>query len=145
MKVRPVNLDEDYDTLALWWESHGWQAVPRKFLPALGVMVESDAGDKLAAGFVHMCNSSPVCWLEWVVANPRNRPTVSLLALKAVVGAAKDAVASLNDGVHGYGPMLTTCRQPALARFYESMGFKRTDENVMHLVCMVPQLEEVKA
>lgn len=141
MNVRPINLDEDYETLKRFWEAHGWDAPPRKFLPPLNACVCDDDGTILSAAFVHLCNATPTCWMEWLVTNPANRPTQSLKAMKHLVDALKEAVASLNDGVHGYGPMLTTCRQPSLVRLYESLGFERTDENVTHLVCLVPQPE----
>lgn len=141
MKARLIELEKDYPDLESWWKGHGWSAVPRPILPKLGVIIEKDDGEKLAATFVYMDNSAPVCWLEWTVTNPHNRPTVSLIALQRVIEAAKSAVEGISTQENGYSVMLTTCRQHSLTRFYERMGFTKTDEGVTHLLAplSIPQ------
>ncbi len=144
MNVRPIDLDADYAEVSTWWESHGFTVVPRVFLPKIGVMVLGDDGTRLCAGWVYMDSSSPVTWFEWVVTNPKNRPTVSMMALKAAIGAAKVAVNAVREEVPGSAAMLFTCRQLALARLFEKEGFERTDESVIHMMTVVHKPEHVE-
>ena len=147
MNARLIDLDTDYEEVSRWWESHGFKVVPRGFLPKVGVMVEADDGTKLCAGWIYMDNSSPVSWFEWVTTNPRNRPTLSMIALKMAVGAAKESVAAIREEASGAGALLFTCRQTSLARLFEKEGFERTDENVIHMLCVIEQskAEEAKS
>lgn len=145
MKTRLIDLDTDYADVAKWWESHGIKVIPSGFLPKVGVMVESDEGVKLCAGWIYMDNSSPVCWFEWVTTNPKNRPTLSLVALKVAIGAAKAAVLGIREEATGAAAIMFTCRQPSLARLFEKEGFERTDEGVTHMLCVVENKEPVEA
>lgn len=139
MKTRLINIDTDYEDVCRWWDSHGMKAIPSGYLPKVGVMVESDEGTKLCAGWIYMDNSSPVSWFEWVTTNPKNRPTLSMLSLRAAVGAAKAAVAAIREEAQGNGILLFTCRQPSLARLFEKEGFERTDEGVTHMMCVIQE------
>lgn len=143
MKARMVQIAEDYPTLVNYWEGHGWPAIPEKFLPKTGVAIVDESDAILAAGFAYLDNSSCVAWMDWVVTNPRNRPTVSLVALGHLFEAIKEAIAALNDGQHGYGPLITACRQPSLVRLYEKHGFTVSDRDVTHLMLVLPQPEVI--
>lgn len=145
MNTRIIDLAQDYDDVSLWWETHGFKAIPREFLPKTGIMVLSEEGVKLCAGWVYMDNSSPMTWLEWCVTNPLNAPTVSLKALKALIGGAKEVVNAIRDDVPGSAMMLFTCRQRSLARLFEREGFQRTDESVMHMMAVVEKPQHAEA
>lgn len=131
IQLRMFDPDTDYPIVEGWWKAHGWSAVPRLMLPKLGV-VAFYAGDKIedaAAAWLYMDNSSPVCMLEWMVANPALSATKTVRALKHVCQFLT-AEAKHND----YAVMLTTCKQESLAKFHEKQGFARTDEDMIHLV-----------
>lgn len=126
--IREINLDADHPVLAVWWEAHGWPVVPRAILPKLGVMAM--AGDlRVAAGFLYMDNSVGVSMLEWLVTNPDATGRQSLAAIGAVIGFLSERALEMD-----YGVMLTSCRQPGLARIYERHGFAKTDEGIIHMV-----------
>lgn len=144
MKTRLISLDTDYEEISTFWEGHGFPVIPKVFLPKTGIVVESTEGDKLAAGWIYFDNSSPVCWLEWCVTNPKNRPTLSMIALKALIGGAKECVNAVREGVPGSAAMLFTCRQPALARLFEKEGFDRTDGEVMHMMTVIHKPEHAE-
>lgn len=144
MKSRLIDTDTDYPVISRWWEGHGFPVIPAAFLPKLGVVIECDEGP-ICAGWIYMDTSSPVTWLEWVVTNPRNRPTLSLVALKALIGAAKEAVMAVRSDLPGSAAMLFTCRQPALARLFEKEGFERTDSEVMHMLSIIEKPQPVEA
>lgn len=126
--LREVNLDADHPVLSLWWEAHRFPVVPRSILPKLGVMA-LDGEVRVAAAFLYMDNSVGVSWLEWLVTNPDATGKQSLAGIGAVVNFLAERALELD-----YGVMLTTCRQPALARIFERHGFAKTDEGVIHLV-----------
>lgn len=126
--IREINLDTDHATLAAWWEAHGWPVVPRAILPKLGVMAM--AGEMpVAAAFLYMDNSVGVSMLEWLVTNPDATGRQTLAAIGAVIGFLSERALEMD-----YGVMLTSCRQPALARIFEHHGFARTDEGIIHMV-----------
>lgn len=115
----------DYPTLCGWWEAHGFPAVPALRLPPLGVIY-----DNTAAGFLYMDNGGTgVAMLEWLVTNPEAKPMQAAKALRKVVAALKAEAARMD-----YVMLLTTCKQPSLARLLEGCGFTRTDSEMIHLV-----------
>ena len=78
MKTRPYS-DEDYETVCRWWAEHGWNPVPREFLP-VGVIV-----DGVAAGFLYEAKGVAYGMAEWIVANPENTAKESFHGVDAVL------------------------------------------------------------
>lgn len=116
---------DDYEMLASWWRGHGWPAVPVQILPPLGVIYGNDA-----AGWLYMDNGGTgVAMLEWLVTNPESKPIRAAKGISKVVEFLKSEAKRID-----YGAILTTCRQPALARLLERSGFSKTDENMIHLM-----------
>lgn len=114
----------DYDMLASWWVGHGWQAVPMRVLPPLGVVF----GDK-AAGWAYMDNGScGVAMIEWLVTNPAK----GLSAAKGLGNVLEFLESELRR--MDYSTILTTCRQESLARLLARHGFQKTDSGMIHLV-----------
>ena len=131
LQLRMFDPSSDYPIVESWWSAHGWNAVPQMMLPKLGV-VAFYAGEKnedAAAAWLYMDNSSPVCMLEWMVANPALSATKTVKALKHLF-AFVESEAKHN----GYAAMLTTCKQEGLAKFHQRNGFERTDGAMIHLV-----------
>lgn len=116
---------EDYPMLKKWWEGHGWPAVPQRVLPPLGVIF-----DNTAAGWLYMDNGGTgVAMMEWLVTNPESRPLVAVRALCHVVEHLKLQAKSFD-----YNIILSTCKQPALARLLNRSGFDTTDTGMIHLL-----------
>jgi|SRR5215217_1765151 len=126
LQIRPY-VAEDYETLASWWKSHGWEPVRADILPRLGVVAELD-GKAIGAAFLYMDNSVGVCWMEWLVTAPQAGLT-GIRAIRAITDFLS-AEAKRRD----YGVMITSCRQEALVRVYEKAGFIKTDVGVTHLI-----------
>jgi len=128
MTLRVVNRTEDHPLLASWWKGHGWPSVPAAILPPVGVFALKD--DKpIAAGWLYQAVGVGVCWLEWLVSDPKANPKDVYAGLKHVVQfLGEEAVRD------DYGVMLTTCRQPSLVRLYEKLGFIKSDDGVTHLI-----------
>jgi len=131
------DLDSLYPTLAEWWTGHGWPAVPQAILPLLGI-VANDGESPVAAAWLYMDNSVGVSMLEWIVTDPEAPARKSAVALSRIVGFAKEEAAHL-----GYSVMLTTCRQPSLAKLLTRSGFTETDANMIHLVTTLTTPEPI--
>lgn len=136
MKTR-LTTNEDYAVVATWWPAHGWNVVPQVVLPKCGVMVESDAGEPMAAAWLYMDNSVGVAWMEWAVTNPKNTPKQSYLAITMLVQAVREVALELD-----YGVLMTSARQEALVRVYERNGFTKSDTGVTHLLMMTKPVEQ---
>lgn len=129
ISARPFYFAKDYDMLCSWWKSHGWDAVPAAFLPAVGIVI-TDGEKDLAAGFLKMETTTPIGMLEWSVTNPENAGRESIKALAELMESAKVAAKAMGRTV-----LFTYCKQPSLARLYEKAGFQTTDKEMIHLVC----------
>ena len=116
---------DDYPMLQSWWEGHGWPAVPQRVLPPLGLIYADTA-----AGWLYMDNGGTgVAMMEWLVTNPEARPLESARALANVIELLKAEAKRME-----YAFILSTCRQPALARLLNRAGFATTDTEMIHLL-----------
>lgn len=74
MNIRRLN-EDDYPTLVKWWNDWGWTPLAKKLLPENGtggVMIESENGTPICAGFLYITNSE-IAWMEWVISNKEVR------------------------------------------------------------------------
>jgi len=116
---------KDYAVISQWWVGHGWPMVPEQALPKIGCVVLDADLSGIAAAWLYMDNSVGVCWMDWLVTNPKASPLKSVRAISRIVTFLKQ-VGLDND----YGVMLTACRQDGLVSLYERNGFTKTDEGV---------------
>jgi N-acetylglutamate synthase-like GNAT family acetyltransferase len=131
MYLREFIAETDYPILVEWWKGHGFPVLPVAVLPKLGLVVEHDT-KPIACAFLYMDNSVGVCMLEWLTTAPEAAPKAIPSAIRAIVEVMAQRAKEMN-----YGVMLTTCRQPALARVFEKNGFEKTDEAVIHLLKLI--------
>lgn len=120
--------ENDYPIVKIWWEGHGWNAVPLAVLPKLGVMAIL-GGKPIASGWLYMDNSVGVSILEWMVANPDANAKSVYRSIKAIIEFLKTQAKEMH-----YAIMLTTCKQESLAKVYEKSGFLRTDSEMIHFI-----------
>lgn len=120
---------DDYPMLETWWQGHGWPAVPLRVLPPLGVILNDTA-----AGWLYMDNGGTgIAMMEWLVTNPAAKPMKAAKDLMRVVEFLKSEAKRMD-----YAIILTTCRQPALARMLNRSGFQTSDTEMIHLVGIFP-------
>lgn len=123
-QLRMVSAD-DYTMFKTWWEGHGWPAVPQRVLPPLGVVM----GD-CAAGWLYMDNGGTgVAMMEWLVTNPDAPMLIAARSLTKVIEFLKAEAKRME-----YPIILSTCRQPGLARLLNRAGFQTTDTEMIHLL-----------
>jgi len=124
---------EDYPLLRSWWEGHSFDPVPLAILPPLGVIYSDKDGPK-AAGWAYMDNGGcGVAMIEWLVTNPKAGLS-GARALREVLRFLRSELARMD-----YGAILTTCKQPALARLLMREGFQPTDTGMIHLIHLQAQ------
>lgn len=119
---------DDYPELERWWNTHGWPGVPLSRLPQCGIVVEIDDVPK-AAVWAYMDHSTPFALVEWLVTNPDNKAAESVEAIKHA-GAEIMRLCKL----FGRTDLMTTSSHPLLIKLFERMGFKKTDEQMTHLI-----------
>ncbi len=130
IQLRPY-MPEDYLLLSQWWKIHGWEPIPSMILPQCGVIVESVEEEErtpIAASFLYLEISAKFCIMEWTLSNPD--------ASGRMVVRAIDALANYFSSYakeRGYAVMMTTCKQPSLARLLEKANFTKTDQGMIHL------------
>ena len=72
--IRPL-AEGDYENILLnWWESWGWEAPQKDFLPnnATGGLMVLDEDVPVSAGFMYATNSK-VAWVDWIISNKKYR------------------------------------------------------------------------
>lgn len=123
----------DYPMLCEWWRGHGWDPVHELMLPKLGVIVDEFDADgfqmPIAASFLYMDNSCGVAMMEWTVSNPKAAGRSIFKAISTIIDFLAISAKEM-----GYSVILTTCKQPSLARVFQKGKFIRTDSEMIHLI-----------
>lgn len=68
LRIRLINIDEDYDMLSTWWTRRG-VAAPQKDIFPLGVIAE-DGDFPVACAFLYEDTRGVVGMVEWEATNP---------------------------------------------------------------------------
>lgn len=93
LKSRKIE-EQDWDTLASWWEGHNWPVVPRDALPENGkggIIIEEN-NEPVIAGYIYQTNSKG-CWLEYIISKPDYKGSRSHLISSLIQTAEKAAIA----------------------------------------------------
>lgn len=128
--VREVELNRDYGHLEYWWKSQAWSPVPRMFLP-YGLMAVVDDGPA-CAGFLYFDVSTPIGWLEWIVANPAIRHEVRTEALDVLIESL-----CAKAKARGVTAIFSSVKHPMLGARLKRHKFIETDKNVSHMMRVV--------
>ena len=129
--IRPLN-SEDYDaTLVDWWESWGWDAPQKDFLPdnGTGGMMILDGDTPICAGFIYVTNSS-VAWIDWIVSSKtyRKKPERSdavVLLVDTLTQLAKNSGASYSYAL---------IKHKGLMQTYEKLGYVPGDSYTQEMI-----------
>jgi hypothetical protein len=69
MKVRRIELSEDYPLISKWWERRGEVPPPESVLPSVGVLAVN--GDEaIACAFLYEDRGGRIAMVEWEATNP---------------------------------------------------------------------------
>ena len=69
MRVRPINLEEDYPILSTWWTRRGTEAPSIGLLQCDGVVAYDENG-LVACGFLYEDKRGVIAMVEWEATNP---------------------------------------------------------------------------
>ncbi len=127
--------DKDYDEFCKWWSFWRFPAPPKEALPGNGTggikvsyINEFKEEIDVCAGFLYSTNSS-LCWLEFVVSNPRVRDKkvrqecLSLL-IEDICLKAKE---------NGYGAVFSSLKNENLINKYKEVGFLSSNSKTTEL------------
>lgn len=124
MKAIPYNENNHYAMLASWWDSWtGWVAIPSIMLPENGLIIYSDCGVPLCAGFVYKTDSA-IAWVEHIISS-KDAPkelrggSVEFLIIELSV-LAKEL---------GFIIALTSSKHNGLIQKFEHTQYVKTDLN----------------
>ena len=106
---------EQYETVAQWWEKHGWHSVPKEFLSKTGLMIYDEDTPRAAIWLYR--TDSPVMMAEWLVVNPDNTPRQSYAAIKELLTNVK----LIADAQGAY--LMTFLQNDSLIKNFQKQGF----------------------
>lgn len=121
--------EDDYPELCEWWKFWRFGIPAQELLPENGtggIMLSKD-GVNICAGFLYLTNSK-ICWLEYVVSNPkvrenRHEAIQSLISELTFLAQAK-----------GYKAVFTSLKNENLIKHYEACGYTKGSNNTYEMV-----------
>lgn len=132
MEVRVVKYS-DYEQLKEWWDFWKFPAPPITALPkydeelTTGLMVCKNGID-ICAGFLYETNSM-LCWVEFIVANPKSEKEDRSVALKLLLSELTKEAKEL-----GFGAIFASIKHPSLLDKYVEEGYTIGTTNTNELI-----------
>ena len=124
-------VEEDYDNLLVkWWESWGWPAPPRDFLPENGtggLMVQKDGKD-ICAGFIYTTNSG-VALTEFVISDKEYKDSDRGEAIQFLIDCILVMVQEM-----GCKYAHVILKNKSLLNKYKKSGYIVSDDNVIEMI-----------
>ena len=121
--VRPVEFEKDWEEISHWYRGHGWDQMDPLILPELGFVVPG-----YACAWLYQSDSL-ICWLEWLVTNPKADKKKNFQALEKIYDEA-----ILRSKELGFTTIFSSFNHKSLIRLAEKKGFKVTENNMTNLV-----------
>ena len=118
MKIRYLK-EDDYPTIAKWWEAWNWPVLPREMLPdngESGYIVEKN-GIPIVSGFLYLTNSTGAL-LEWIVSNPDYREKDRKEAIEMLINGVEKDCKKL-----GLSYIFTIGRAKSLIETHKKLGW----------------------
>lgn len=131
--MKSVYFDEKkhFDLLRIWWHERKFPQIPVHLLPQTGLVVESDDGVPICAGFMFRTDS-PVAIINHLVSDPtyeREARSMAVdLLIMDLVGIAKSM---------GYLMVTGATNLSRLTERYQKLGFKCYDDRVTHVALQI--------
>jgi hypothetical protein len=132
MEFRVVKYS-DYEQLKNWWDSWGFPAPAISALPkydnesTTGLIV-SNNGIDICAGFLYETNSA-ICWLEFIVANPKSKKEERSEALKLLIDEFTEEAKKL-----GFGVIFASIKNESLLNKYIQAGYTLGTTNTNEII-----------
>lgn len=78
--IRSINVEVEYDNLALWWTKRGLVAPAKLLLEGANGFAASTGETDMIAAFMYVSSKGIVGIVEWVIGNPDHRSHVFEMA-----------------------------------------------------------------
>lgn len=123
----------DYEMLKDWWRFWRFPAPPIPFLPryeedSFNGLIVSRNGKDLAAGFLYETNSK-MCWLEYIVTNPKTTAQERDEAISILLSELSTSAKHL-----GYDVMFSSIKSESLISKYVKSGFIEGSKGASELI-----------
>ena len=123
----------DYETLKDWW---GFWRFPSPSIPSLpqyeqgsfNGLIASHNGKDLAAGFLYETNSA-MCWIEYIVTNPKTSSEEREEAILKVLEELSSSAREL-----GYLAIFSSLKNENLINKYKKIGFIEGTKGTTELI-----------
>lgn len=127
-ELRPYNPETDYPLFSDWWTRHKFPPPPAAVLPPRNAVALLD-GSPVACCWAYFSESDRIAMIEWAVTNPDVSPRVTYEALRQILRYLPWVLRK-----HGAQYIIAATSVKGLIKLFEKSGFKKTDEQVTHLV-----------
>jgi hypothetical protein len=123
----------DYETLKDWWGFWRFPAPSRPSLPQyqqgyFNGLIVSYNGKDIAAGFLYETNSS-MCWIEYIVTNPKTSSEEREEAILRVLEELSSSAREL-----GYSIVFSSLKNESLIGKYKKSGFIEGTKGTTELI-----------
>lgn len=121
----------DYSTLQSFWKQYPeWSdhGVAEFLLPKIGLIYEK-SNQVIAAAFLYEAKDTPICWLEWTVADPKISYELRGEALDSIIEALSIKAKSL-----GYSLIFTSAKNKRLIDRFKTHHFQVGDEGCTEMI-----------
>ena len=122
---------EDYSLLCDWWTKRGWENIPITMLTSEGIMIVSEKGNPIFAGFL-LIHGTDLVFLEWVVSNPNVEKEERSGGFDKLL-----EVAEILTKDRGGKYLMHMTNNQKLVEMFKSKNYTVTDENCVHLIKQV--------
>jgi hypothetical protein len=130
--IERFQAEKHYETVSAWWAAAKWPAVPLSHLPQTGVVVTLE-GKPAAATWIYKTDSA-LCWVEWIVADPKVRRMKRDAVLSVLISAARELAREM-----GFRSIFMSIKHESLARRIEAQGFMATESGMTNYVCQLTE------
>jgi hypothetical protein len=125
--VRAVQEVDYNNTLKPWWDSWGWVAPPKDFLPETGIIISKNDID-ICAGFMYLTNSK-VALTEFFISNKEYKDKDRSEAIELLI----DCLIELANN-HGCKYAHVILKNKSLLNKYKEAGYIESDTNVIEMI-----------
>lgn len=129
MLISRPYLSSQYNSVSLLWTAQRFPSVPPQALPQHGRVIMDDTDQVvIAAGFLYQSDSS-ICWLEWVVTDPKAAGQARHEALGLLL---KDLLADAKQ--FGATHVFSSLIDAGLIKRYQAAGFSVSDTGMTNVI-----------
>lgn len=128
MNIEAIRFDADthYETICEWWNAYKWPCIPLESLPETGIIVTVD-NELVCAVWLYKSDSN-LCWMEWMISNPKSPKNYREEALPFLINTCADVARIL-----GFKIIFTSIKHNRLLSRLIEAGFNVDDTNATNL------------